>query len=213
MQGFTSVPPLARNTPELRFESEDKALERQAFWRRMLPISAVISYGLSGAVFLLVYFSAGYPPSATTAEAAFLTGGLGAGILSLLMFNVGRRKAVSTIAVNGVGVTLSTVQGSRQTLRWDDPSFRIVLWNRGPSLGSPPSSDDVGVLNAPRALVAWPTAPARDTIFRVAREHGLRIWTWRPWSLYTEFPTTSLVAHRLSFTDRLRGLRARRPDP
>ena len=74
-------------------------------------------------------------------------------------------------------------------------------------------SDDVGVLNAPRALVAWPTAPARDTIFRVAREHGLRIWTWRPWSLYTEFPTTSLVAHRLSFTDRLRGLRARRPDP
>jgi hypothetical protein len=179
----------------------------------MWPILATISYGVAAAAFFIIYLSSGYPPPADIVGAAVFVTGSVAGILSLVLFSLVRWKAVSTIIVNETGITLTTIAGHRQTLRWDHPSFRLVLRNRGQSFEGSTSNDDAGVLEAPRAFKGWPTTTARDAILRVAREHGVRAWTWHPWALYTAFPSTTLLAHKLSFTDRLRGLRTARPDP
>lgn len=196
----------------MRFENHEIAGLKQAFWSRMLRIFAAISCCFAALGFVIVYFSVGYPPPASVAEAALLVAGAVAGVLSLVLYGVSRKQAVSTIAVDEAGISLTTTAGHRQVLRWDDRKFRLVLWNRGPSFRSLPSIEDVGVLNAPRAFVAWPTRTARDTLLLAAREHGIKAWTWEPWSLYTIFPTSTLLAHKLSISDRLRGLKSARSD-
>lgn len=203
---------MSASATELQFDNRETADWKQAHWRRMLPVFAAISYGGAAAVFFMVYFSSGFPPPADIVDAAILVAGFVAGILSLALYSVGRMKAVSTIAVDDAGITLTTIAGLRQVMRWDDPRFRLRLWNRGPSLKSLPINEEAGVLNAPRAFVGWPTRMARESLLRVAREHGVQAWTWHPWSLYTVFPTSTLLARKLSITDRLRGLRTARPD-
>lgn len=207
-----TVPTRETRFSEMQFENQETAGWKQAHWRRMLPIFAAISYGMAAAGFLIVYFSVGYPPPIDITEAAVFVAGWMAGILSLALFSVGRKKAVSTIGIDDAGITLTTIVGHRQVLRWDDPGFRLILWNRGPSLESLQSNGDAGVLNAPRAFVGWPTKMARDALLRAAREHGIQAWTWHPWSLFTVFPTSTLLAHKLSISDRLRGLRTIRQD-
>lgn len=197
---------------EMQFANQETAGRMQAQWRRMLPIFAAISYGFAALAFCIVYFWSGLPPSTEITEAAVFVAGGVAGILSLALYSVASKKAVSTIAIDDTGLTLGTIVGHRQVLRWDDPRFRLVLWNRGPAFGSFSSTDDAGVLNAPRGFVGWPTRMARASLLRVAREHGVQAWTWNPWVAFPPFPSRTLLARQLSFTDRFGGLRIARPD-
>lgn len=206
------MPDRQAHSHELRFENQETASRKQAYWKRTIPLFAAISYAMAAGIFLIVYLSSGYPPPAKVAEAASVAAACVAGVLSLALYSVGRMKAVSLITVNESGITLTTVVGSCRTLRWGDPDFRLVLWNRVPPDETTPTGDGGGVLNARGAFVGWPTPVARDTLVRVAREHGVRAWTWHPWTLYTVFPTSTLLAHRLSITDRLRGLKTVRPE-
>jgi len=211
---------VARSTPrssprEWRYDNEELAARKQASWKRLIPIQAALFYGMTAVVFFAILFLAkGYPPSAQVVELAAASSAVGAGILSPILFDLRRKKAVSTITVNDSGITLTTAVGDHQNLRWRDAHFRLVLWNQGPPLAWLKTREGiVGVIFSRRGYLAWPTQAARDTILREAREHGVRSWTWSPWSLLGAFPSRTLLARRLSIIDRIRGLRTANPDP
>jgi hypothetical protein len=212
MQELTKVQTFEQSPAEYRFDNSDRAVWVQAFWKRLFPILVSISYGFAVVGFLSVYFSDGYPPPPGVVSTAVGVTGTVAAILSLALFVERRKQAVATIMVNESGVTLTTTAGNPQTLRWANPHFRLTLTSGDSSYKSPSGESYDGMLYAPRGFLGWPTTIAQDTIIRVARTHGLHKWTWSLWNPWTRFPTATLLAHRLTLADRLRGLRTGRAD-
>jgi hypothetical protein len=197
------------SVPLARFENHDIAARAQANWKRLVPIFAVMWYGASVAVFVFLYRYGG-----GSLLQDFITFGVLVGIFSLVLFGlVARKKAVSTIILDTNGITLVTIGNVPQTLQWNDSNFRLVLWNRDPFAASLQSGDDAGVIFGPDGFQGWTTVRARDTVVRVAQEGGVRVWTWNLFSVYPlPYSTGTLLARRLRFGDKLRGLRSGRPD-
>jgi hypothetical protein len=214
VSGLVAIPAPGREPREWRYDTADLAAEKQASWKREFAIRAAMFYGTTVLIFFAILLLAeGYPPPAQAVEAAAVASAAGAGFFSLILFDLKRNRAVSTIVVNDAGIIPTTLVGDHQALRWDDAHFRLVLWNHGPPVAWLSYREGiVGVIHAPRGYLGWPTQAARDVLLRAAREHGVRSWTWYRWSLLAVFPSRTLLARRLSLMDRLRGLRADRPD-